>query len=349
MNNTAVYTGLNSWFSDAFSDAWGWCKRKAKTKLGKLAIGFGTTFLFGGVVGGIIYSLLAPLATLANTFNITDKYNPKNEKEFKAIEFWNENLYIPFLQKIEQLITGTNTQKNQALSMMVIYENTLKEHLLANNQNILLVDNMSYDCLLHRYAYVLDIHNDIRNMLTIKPSQKTTIQTSTYSQELINIFNSIAYTEINYIPTKTEVLLFPADTPVVDINLNIPTIKNQTEDLTTKATAPITGDGKNLAETLTDIIKINDNDVVKIEITDKTKNLSESKEVVTITEATNTDGTKTQEVVTEITNPDGTKNQETTTTIIEPQKNKSPLFNTFKQAVVFATVAVLINKITKSK
>jgi len=349
MYNTIEYTGLNSWLSDA----WGWCKQKAKTKLGKLIIGTVATSLFGGVVGGIIYSLLAPLTDLANTFNITDKYQPKSEKEFKAIEFWNENLYIPFLQKIEELITGTNAQKNQALSMMSIYENTLKEHLLANKPNVgmfeLLTDSMSYDCLLHRYVYVLDIHNEIRSMLTITPSQKIKIETSTYLQEFKNIFNSIAFTEINHIPTKTEVLLLPADAPVVDINLNNPIIKDQTEDLTTKAITPITGDGKNIAETLTDIIKTNDRDVVKIEITDKTKNPTEPKEVVTITEATNTDGTKTQEVATEVTNPDGTKNQETTTTITETQKNKSPLFNTVKQAVVFATVAVLINKITKSK
>jgi len=348
MYEQIAYTGLNSWF-DGF---WGKCKSVVKSK----AFSIGAGLVFGSGVGlavGILAMLLAPGLYAPLITQITDNYQPKNEKERQAILFWNENLYIPFILKIEALIIGTNQQKNEALRMMAIYEAILKEQLIATKEDgkWFFIDNISYEGLLHRYAYVLDIHKDIRNMLTIQPSQKTTITTNTYLQEFTTIFNNGAYTEIAHVPNQVEVLLLPADAPVVDIDLNLPPEKDKTEDLTTKATAPTTADGKDIAEAVTEVIKTKATDIVKVEITDVKNNNANLKEVVTITAVNNADGTKTKAVVTqEINNAAETKTKEVVT-ITEPSKttNKSGLVTTFKQAVVFAVVAVAINKIAKNK
>jgi len=348
MNEQVAYTGLNSWF-DGF---WGKCKGVVKSK----AFSIGVGLVFGGGIGaavGIIGMLLAPGLYAPLIHQITENYKPKNEKERQAILFWNENLYIPFILKIEALIIGTNQQKNEALKMMAIYEATLKAQLVATQEDgkWFYIDNISYEGLLHRYVYVLDIHKDIRNMLTVTPNQKNTIATSLYLQAFTTIFNSPAYTEIAHIPTEAEVLVLEENISAVDLDLNLPTEKNETEDLTTKATEPTTADGKDIAEAITEIVKTKDSDTVQVEITDQTKNLANGKEVVTITAVNNQDGTKTKKVVTqEINNAGETKTKEVVT-ITEPIKtiNKSGLVTTFKQAVVFAVVAVAINKIANNK
>jgi|GEM_PF-1455780 len=348
--------------------------------------------------------------------NITDSYEPKTQKERDAIIYWNENLYIPFLQKVEKLIIGTNQQKNQALEMLAIYENMLEQQLTdLNNDYIgrqMGTNNISFEGLWHRYFYVLDIHKDIRNMLTFTPNQKTIINTNDYKQEFQNIFNNIAYTEIVFFPTEVEVSLIPADAPVVDLNLNIPHDKAQAQawDLTLTATEPTTADGRDIAEAFTDIIRTNETDIIKVEITESEKDkdtvpgrdlkpIGNIKQAVTITTVNNMDGTKTKEIVTkEVNKATGTSQvveaTEITTSIepnvepveiiettrpietievIEPeiiettrptetiqtsqttrltetsQKNNASLANTFKQAVVFSVVAIVLNKIVNSK
>jgi len=301
-----------------------WCRQKNKLKRNAGTILTG--LLTGGIAGAVSAITVAlvfdpglgAILINGNTYNITDNFEPANEKEKQALEFWHDQLYTPFLLKINDLITGTNAQKNRALILLSIYENVLKEQLIATKEDgkWFYIDNMTYNGLLHRYAYVLSIHNDLRNMLTIKPGQKTKVETNAYLQELKSFFENIAYTEINYTPTKTEVLLLPADTPVVDVDLNNPRIINETEDLTTKVTNPISADGKNIAEVITDVVKTKNTDKVKVDIIGETK----------------TDGTK--ETIT-ITDREPTK------------KDNSNLSNTFKQALIFAGVAYGINKIFK--
>jgi len=307
---------------------WNWCKRKAKSKLGQIGIGL----LTGGIMGAVAATikvfvldesgLYAPLL-VNQQYNISDDYEPETELERTRLVNWHDNLYLPFLQKIEQLITDTNQQKNQALVMMAVYENALKNQIIANENTQMfkhVIGGISFSGLLHRYAYVLTLHNEIRNMLLVVPNEKTSSKTSGYKQELKHFFNDTNYSELEYIEPTIDVLLLPAEAPAVDVDLNLPTEKNQTEDLNTKVASPITANGKNIAEAIIEVVKTKNTDNVKVEITDQTKN---------------TDGTTTKEVV----------------TTTEPIKttNKSGLANTFKQAVVFTVVAVVVNKIFNSK
>jgi len=152
-------------------------------------------------------------------------------------------------------------------------------------------------------------------------AQKKKISTSDYIQELNIFFSNIAYTEITYTSTEIEALLLSEEinTPV-NVDLNLPNQKNESENLNTKVTNPITADGKNITEAIAEVVKTKNTDKIKIEITDQIKN---------------TDGTKTKEVVVVTETPN--------------KKEKSNLLDLVKQAVVFTVVAVAINKITKSK
>lgn len=134
------------------------------------------------------------------------------DQEAAILENWNNNNFIPFVQKIEELLTGNNTQKNTALTLIQVYIQALRNEIIEDG-----VPGLSVDAQQMRLAFVIDVLSDLTSTLSDPPLVLTQVNVDNSIKALMKEVQG----DLRFIPSSVEVNLYEANTKPVDINLNL--------------------------------------------------------------------------------------------------------------------------------
>lgn len=132
------------------------------------------------------------------------------DQEKQIIENWNDNQFLPFSLKIENLLTGKNAQKNEALIAMKIYVDSLTAQL----EKGVAIAGLSKEAIAIKLTYVLDVFTDATATLAQAPDQLTLVVAS----KSLSVFSDVQ-SDLVYMPTSVEVKLLRID--VTDSKLEL--------------------------------------------------------------------------------------------------------------------------------
>lgn len=150
--------------------------------------------------------------------NINDfesDYEPTQLEQI-ALEKWADENFIPFFEKIDALMIGSNEDKNKALILMAIYEAALAKQIEEKNYPM----RLSEKATVYRAAFVYTIFADIRATLTVEPSVSKTETTANWISQMSEVSS-----DLNLVPASVEVKTLSTKSLPVDVDLNLPHIK----------------------------------------------------------------------------------------------------------------------------
>lgn len=210
-----------------FGRLWGKVKSRSAVLVGALVTG---NF---GVAAAVVLTSIAEVTFgfdmpdlglwSPNVNNVESDYEPTQSEQI-VLEKWNDENFIPFFNKIESLMIGTNEDKNKALILMAIYEAALTKQIAEKNYPM----RLSEKATVYRLAFVQTIFADVRATLTVEPSVSKTETTANWISQMSEVSS-----DLNLVPASVEVKTLSTKSLPVDVDLNLPHIKDD-RDLTVR-------------------------------------------------------------------------------------------------------------------
>ncbi len=222
MHNHNSYHSLNADTNPPTECRW-WCrmKNRLRDRLGDI----GRALLSGNVIKAI--TDFAGAVTGEWRVGVIDGDDLLTPQEKVLMEQWQDNVFEPFLRKVESLLAINNyAQRNLALKMLYAYEFALKQQAQSVTTSF---DGFSKQALNLRHVYVKNVIADITNALSTKPSVNTQfngedvrseiLATSTQiARDLLNLrgnINGLLYVAKTGLPPDN-VIIIPVDDITID-------------------------------------------------------------------------------------------------------------------------------------
>src|SRR5690606_26658063 len=123
------------------------------------------------ITGNITGAVLAFAGAVTGAWRTIAEIDPDNlltETEKVLFEQWQDDVFVPFLKRVETLLTiDNNNQRNIALKMMYAYAFALKQQASNAVSNF---SGLSVQALKLRHVYVVNVMDDVIKALSIAPS-----------------------------------------------------------------------------------------------------------------------------------------------------------------------------------